>query len=132
MTSEFEKTDEDRQVDLVIANILRHGVLISSAIVGTGGIAFLTKHHAEPAPSFAVFHGEPAFLCSLNTIFVQAFRGNSAAVIQLGVLILMATPVLRVVFGLLAFAKQRDYVFVCVTLFVLSVLLYSILAGKNA
>jgi uncharacterized membrane protein len=49
--------------------------------------------------------------------------------VQLGVLLLIATPVARVAFSALAFARQRDYTYVALTLFVLAVLLCSLFVG---
>ena len=50
--------------------------------------------------------------------------------IQLGVLLLIATPVARVVFSAWAFARQRDWTYVLVTLFVLAVLLFGLFYGQ--
>ena len=49
--------------------------------------------------------------------------------IQLGLLVLIATPIARVAFSLVAFALQRDRIYVIVTLIVLAVLLYSLTGG---
>jgi uncharacterized membrane protein len=48
------------------------------------------------------------------------------AVIQLGLLILIATPVARVIFSLVGFVLERDRVYVAITLAVLAILAYSI------
>ena len=47
-------------------------------------------------------------------------------IIQLGLLLLIATPVARVVFSVIGFVRQRDFVYVVLTLIVLAVLLYSL------
>jgi uncharacterized membrane protein len=52
-----------------------------------------------------------------------------ASVIQLGLLLLIATPVARVAMSLVAFILQRDRVYVVVTLIVLAVLIFSLTGG---
>jgi uncharacterized membrane protein len=51
--------------------------------------------------------------------------GDPATIIQLGVLLLIATPVARVGFALVAFAIERDKLYIAVSLTVLAVLLFS-------
>ena len=48
--------------------------------------------------------------------------GRGRALIQLGLLLLIATPVARVAFSVFAFERQRDWTYVGITLFVLAVL----------
>jgi uncharacterized membrane protein len=58
----------------------------------------------------------------------SALRFSSRGVIQLGLLLLVATPVARVIFSVFAFARQRDFTYVVITLIVLGVLLFSLFA----
>ena len=67
--------------------------------------------------------GEPLALRSAPAIVAAALAGRREAVIQLGVVILIATPIARVLLSLIAFALQRDRTYVAVTLIVLVVLL---------
>jgi uncharacterized membrane protein len=46
--------------------------------------------------------------------------------IPLGLLLLIATPVARVAFSVVAFARQRDATYVAITFTVLALLLYSL------
>jgi uncharacterized membrane protein len=78
-----------------------------------------------------VFHGQPAGLTSVSEIARNAVRLNPEAMIQLGLLLLIATPIARVALSLLAFFKQHDRVYMVVTAIVLGVLLYS-LTGAGA
>jgi uncharacterized membrane protein len=55
---------------------------------------------------------------------------DPVGIIQLGILILIATPVVRVAFSVFAFAEERDWMYVVVTLVVLGLLLFS-LTAKN-
>jgi len=112
-----------------VGGILRIGVIVAAAVICAGGIGYLAAHGSDPA-GFQVFRGEPAELSSIGAILHGLFRWNSLGIIQFGLLILIATPVARVAFSLVAFAVERDRTYVAITLVVLSVLLYSLGAGQ--
>ena len=82
-------------------------------------------HRARRAArgDFRVFRGEPFDLTTAPAIVGAAVAGGREAIIQLGVLILIATPIARVLLSLVAFALQRDRTYIVVTLIVLVVLL---------
>src|ERR1035437_4937327 len=81
----------DRSVDLVISNILRSGVMVASSFVLVGGVIYL-QAHGQQHPNVSVFHGEPEWLRQPVGIVRQAATGNGDAIIQCGVLLLLATP----------------------------------------
>lgn len=118
----------DTDVERVIGNLLRVGLLIATAVVLLGGAIYLTRHGHE-LPSYRIFHGEPAQLRSIAGIVEMAQDWLGRGFIQLGLLLLLATPVARVAFSVFAFVQQGDRFYVGVTLVVLAVLLYSILGG---
>jgi uncharacterized membrane protein len=120
----------DEEVEQFIGNLLRAGVLISAAFVLLGCGVFLTRHGAEPAEKDGEFHGEPLAWTTVSGILQSALAGRGRGLIQLGVLLLIATPVARVAFSAWAFARQRDWTYVVVTLIVLAILLFSLLHGE--
>jgi uncharacterized membrane protein len=133
-TSATEKGPEaggwtDERVDRVIGNLLRAGVLVSALVVAVGGGLYLRDEGVKPAREPHVFKGEPTDLRRPLSILRDAWHGRSDAVIELGLLLLIATPILRVAFSVIAFAIQRDRTYVAVTLVVLGVLLYSLFSG---
>ena len=119
----------DVQVETIIGNLLRWGVMIAGAVVFAGAAVYLSRHGAE-SPNYQVFRGEPTDLKTVWGIWRQTLTGHGRGLIQLGLLLLVATPIARVAFSLFAFARQRDRLYVGVTLLVLTVLLYSLL-GKT-
>ena len=119
----------DEQSELALAYVLRAGVVISAAIVACGGAVFLASHGLE-RPSYHVFRGEPVPLRSVHGIIEQAFRLSGRGLVQLGLLLLIATPVARVMFSVVGFVRQRDWLYVAITLIVLALLGYSLLAGS--
>jgi uncharacterized membrane protein len=55
---------------------------------------------------------------------------HGRGIIQLGLLLLIATPIARVAFAAYGFARQRDWMYVGIAAFVLSVLLYGVFASN--
>lgn len=119
-------TDDD--VDQLLGNLLRVGVIIATIVAVVGGILFLAQHGLEPANG-RVFHGEPPELRSIGGIFRGVLALRSAAIIQLGLVLLVATPVARVAMSLVAFILQRDRTYVVVTTIVLALLIFSLTGG---
>jgi uncharacterized membrane protein len=119
----------DLQMDRIMAILLRSGVLIAAAIVLIGGIIFLSRH--SQLTDYKTFQSEPAELRTISGIFELAREGHGRGLIQLGLLLLIATPVARVLFSVFAFARQKDWTYVAVTLIVLALLTYSLLGGSG-
>jgi uncharacterized membrane protein len=118
----------DEQLERVIGDLLRVGVVLAAGIVLVGG-AFYLAHYGALSPSYKAFRGEPEDLRQLPGIVTDALSLHSRAIIQFGLVLLIATPVARVVFSVFAFALEGDAVYVRVTLIVLAVLVYSLAGG---
>lgn len=119
----------DYQAEQTIGILLRTGVVAAATIVLIGGIIFLVRHGAT-LPNYGSFRGEPSDLTHVSGILHQVVGFHSRAIIQLGLLVLIATPVARVAFSVWAFGRQRDWVYVCVTLIVLGLLLFSLFGAR--
>ena len=124
----FVRAWTDEQVEQLLGTLLRSGVIVAGAVVLFGGIFYLL-HYGSRFPYYRVFRGEPADLRSVAGIVKDSLSFRSRGLIQFGLLLLIATPVLRVVFSVFAFALQRDWTYVATTLIVLSVLIYSLSGG---
>lgn len=117
---------KDEQVEAFIGQVLRFGVLLSSAVTVIGIGLYLIRFHSI-APAYHVFHSEKGKL--LPDFFIRACHGDPLAIIQVGILLLIATPVARVAFLVGAFALERDRMYVFVSALVLFILLYSLFLG---
>jgi uncharacterized membrane protein len=115
----------DQRIENVLGNLLRAGVLLSALVVSIGGAIYLIRHGHEPV-GFRVFRGEPADLRSLRGIIRDTLELRGEGIIQLGLLLLIATPVARVAFSIFGFAEERDGMYMVFTLIVFAVLLYSL------
>jgi len=120
----------DADLERIIAAVLRAGVGAAAAVVLAGGIHYLARYGAAPV-DYHVFRAEPAQLRSLAGIVAAAGSLRSRGIIQIGLLLLILTPIARVVFSAAAFAVQRDRFYVVVTLIVLAVLLYNLSGGYH-
>jgi uncharacterized membrane protein len=115
----------DYQVEQVLGNLLRIGVITAAVLVLAGGIVYLV-HEGNKPPDYREFKGVAPDLRSPIGIVDDALEFKSSGLIQLGLLVLIATPVARVIFSVFAFLWQRDFTYVIITLIVLVVLLYSL------
>lgn len=118
----------DEAFDTLLGNVLRTGVLLSAAVVSLGGFVHLIRHGHEIA-DYRVFRGEPGDLRSVAGIVNDARSFSGRGLIQLGLLCLIATPVARVMFSVVGFARQRNAMYVAITSVVLMLLLYSLSGG---
>lgn len=116
----------DYRMEQIIGNLLRAGVVIAAAVVFVGGVMYLVQH-GSAAPDYHTFHAVPDNLRSLPGIMHEAMALQSRGIIQLGLLLLVLTPVSRVAFSAIGFLEERDRMYVIITLIVLSVLLFSLL-----
>jgi len=116
--------EDDRKLDAHIGSLLRAGTLSSAFVILLGGLLYLAQH-SHDKPDYRHFHGVSPQLHTFSGILSGAIHGQSLAVIQLGLLMLIATPIARVLFSVIAFFAERDYLYVVVSGIVLAVLLYS-------
>jgi len=115
----------DQRIERIIGLLLQTGVILALLVTLLGAMLYL-GHEGRRVADFRVFRGEPWDLRSAPAVVAAAFAGRREAVIQLGVLVLIATPIARVILSLAAFAVQRDRIYVLVTAIVLAVLLYGL------
>ncbi|HEY1598074.1 MAG TPA: DUF1634 domain-containing protein [Pirellulales bacterium] len=116
----------DEQVDRRIGRLLQWGVTIAAVTVAIGGIWFLANSAQAPA-DHRHFDGEPESLRDVGGILAGLQSMDARAMIQFGLLLLILTPIARVAFTVVAFVARRDFVFVGITLVVLSILLATLL-----
>lgn len=119
---------KDRDMQVVIGWVLRLGVIVSISIVFIGGVIYLMRHGHEVA-DHRQFKGVPAFISTVGGVFRGVFALRGQAIIQLGIALLIATPVLRVMFSAIGFVMEKDKLYVFISLLVLCIILASMLTG---
>lgn len=125
--NKLTRTFTNHEMEILIGNLLRIGVIIAAATVFLGGVIYLFRHGIETA-NYRVFQYAPSYLRSVEGILDNASSFHGRGIIQLGLLFLILTPIARVVLSIFAFAVQRDRLYVIVTSIVFTILMYSLLA----
>lgn len=127
----YLKQIRDKDISRIIGNILRWGVYLSLSIAFIGGLIYLWgKGGAYSQVQHQLFVEKDANLIELlSATFKGVSNGLGGSIIELGILLLMATPLARVVFSLVAFYLEKDKLYVFITLMVLLIIFTSILTG---
>jgi uncharacterized membrane protein len=116
---------DDRRMETIMGRLLQVGVLLASAVVLLGGVLYLREHTGRPV-DYRTFTSEAANLRYPLRLPHLLATGDAAAIVQLGILLLIATPVARVLFAVIGFAIERDRLYVGISLIVLAVLLFGL------
>ena len=126
MKNEHSTTDKD--MEQMIGNLLRWGVLLSMSVVIIGGIIYLYRHGQEVS-DYRQFKDQPDFTRQFKPIIDGVFAIRGRAIIQLGIILLIATPVARVLLSAIGFVLEKDYLYVGIACFVLAIIMVSMLGG---
>jgi uncharacterized membrane protein len=124
MTKKFKDTD----MQAVIGWILRAGVLVSMSVIFIGGVIYLYRH-GQTHVDYSKFVGVPDFVSNPGAIIHGVFTLRGRAIIQAGIILLIATPVIRVIFSAIGFIMEKDYLYTAITVLVLFIILASMISG---
>ena len=91
-----------------IAAVLRYGSLAATVVMALGLALMLFRGTAGSLPAY------------------HRIRLDDAAVTECGILLLLLTPIFRIIVAAVAFALERDFKYVAISLGVLAVVLVSI------
>jgi uncharacterized membrane protein len=120
----LRKKIQDKDLELIIGQLLRYGVLLSSLIVVAGGIVYFVRHGYQQ-PAFNTFRGEPDKMRKPVEMLKAIGHGEGRPLIALGLLLLILTPIARIVFSIFGYLLEKDYLYVLITGFVLGVILWN-------
>ncbi|MES2107383.1 MAG: DUF1634 domain-containing protein [Bacteroidota bacterium] len=120
---------KDTDIQSIIGHVLRWGTIVSISVVFFGGIFFMYRH-GHSIPDYKTFKGIPVFLQQPGALVAAALNLKGQAIIQLGVILLIATPILRVVFSTVGFALEKDYLYIGISLLVLLIIFSSMMSGR--
>ena len=116
---------KDRDMQLIMGNLLRAGVVLSMTVVFIGGVIYLMGYGKLQA-DYSEFVMDEAGFFSLASIWAGMLEMNGKAIIQLGILLLIFTPISRVILAVFSFLLERDYLYVLIGLIILSIILFSL------
>lgn len=115
--------ERERAMEHLIGWSMLIGVLVAGAIVLGGGVLYLAQHAGEPV-QYHVFQGTHAEFDSVGGVTTAMFGGSHRAWVQLGLMMLVALQLVRVILAGALFTRERDWIYVVLTTFVLGVLVY--------
>ncbi len=118
----------DKQMEVAIGRMLRVGVIVSGLVVLAGGLLYLIQAPSA-TPPYSTFHPVKPDLRSIAGVLSGLRHLDPLSLIQLGILLLIATPIVRVVYCVVGFIRQRDRLYIAVSTLVLAILIYSLLRG---
>ena len=120
---------QDPELAYAISRILRIGIILSAVVIGIGIVIILASPPVGAPPSIqsAVTSRFGGPTLTFSGWLAGFGRGDALSVLQLGTLVLLATPLVRVGASVILFLKERDMLYVTVTLVVLAMLLFAIL-----
>jgi uncharacterized membrane protein len=113
-----------RQAELAISHVLRGGVIVSAAIILLGVVVFYLQMAFTGHATLAYPH-------SVLDVALGIGRGEPLAIVTLGLLVLLLTPILRVAISIIIFALEHDWLYTIITLVVLLILLVSLFLGRG-
>ena len=116
---------DDRRLENIIGQLLRAGVLLSAGVVTVGGVLYLVQRHGAPVDFRTFVAGGPETR-TVKGIVRFAAQWQSEGLIQLGLVLLILTPVARVALAVVGFAMEKDRLYTVVSLIVLGVLVFSL------
>jgi uncharacterized membrane protein len=124
----LDTTHKKPDMNVIISDLLKYGVIASTTLVVIG-VVLTFVHPPQSFPSslqqiVSTNYGKPTL--DVARLFAGVAAGNGSSILQLGLIILLATPVARVAASVVLFAAEHDRIYVAITLFVLIVLLTSI------
>lgn len=124
-TAKANREKSYRKIENTIGRLLISGVILAASVVSAGAVYYLISHGSQKA-EYTAFTAEPRDLSTLTGIIKSSFELQSRGIIMLGLILLILTPVARVIFSLLAFAIQKDYIYTAISAIVLLILLFSL------
>jgi uncharacterized membrane protein len=116
---------KDSDIELWISRVMRYGIVLASVIVVTGCVIFLINY-GSVKPEYSHFTGEPEQLTNVFRIVNSIGSTSGKGLIEFGLVMLIAIPIIRVAFSLISFAVERDRAYVLITLAVFILLLFSV------
>jgi uncharacterized membrane protein len=128
MSRAAESRLKDDAVEQLVGRLLQIGVAVSALVVILGGLMLLARHGGD-IPNYSTFRGEPESIRTLYGVVHGLAAADARSIIQFGLLLLIATTILRVAFTWVAFLVQRDWTYVAITSVVLVLLLYGLIFG---
>jgi uncharacterized membrane protein len=120
------KPFQDKDLQSFIGSLLRIGVLIAMTIVVIGIMLYMFQYGQETI-HYSTFKAENVF--TFSDFYQRLMQGNSSAIMELGVIALITTPIARVLFTMIGFWLEKDRMYTIIAFIVLCIIAYSLFFG---
>jgi uncharacterized membrane protein len=125
MKKDVKRLFGDKDIQLILGTLLRFGVILSMVVVMIGGFVYIYAH-GKAATDYSQFRSEGASFTSIKAIFYGLLSLDGKAIIQFGIVLLIFTPISRVILAVFSFLLEKDYMYVVIGLIVLSIIMFSL------
>jgi len=126
---------DPESMNQVIGKVLRYGVILSALIVILGTIGLMASNGTSETGGYLAYNPSAVPHDGIDVSPAGLLHGlvtfSAFSWIELGVVVLIATPVSRVLISVFLFAAEKDRLYVMITAVVLALLLFSILATPS-
>jgi uncharacterized membrane protein len=124
----MKKNFTDVDLNRSVGNLLRLGIILSVATSLIGFIKLFTEGFEMPKKytSLAIANSSDKVW---SHFWNSLCKGEGMAIIQLGILLLIFTPLMRIIFALIGYLKEKDYIYVFISSVVLAIMAVSFFAG---
>lgn len=120
---------QEHSLEMAMGLMLQIGVTIAALVVLVGGVMYLAQNGGS-LRDYQHFHAATPATTTIGGILTSAMHLDARGIMGFGILLLIATPVCRVIFGVVGFALLRDRLYTVISLIVLGVLLFSFIAKR--
>ncbi len=123
------KKINDFDLQALIGNLLRYGIWTALSVAAIGGVIYLFRHGHEITHYGNFVEREEDLFSLFSDAWTGALQGKGQSIILMGIFLLFSTPVLRLIFSLIAFLFERDYLYVVISLIVIGIICFSVFYG---
>ncbi len=124
----MKKHFTDIDLNQSVGNLLRLGVMVS-VVISLLGFAKLFSEGFEMPTDYSRLEVPDHEIWS--AFFSALMRLEGIAIIQLGILMLIFTPLLRIIFAMVGYFREKDYTYVVISLLVILIMVISFLMGYS-
>jgi uncharacterized membrane protein len=120
---------KEHGLEMAMGRMLQIGVTLAALVVLIGGVLYLAQNGGTQR-DYRHFHDASPATTTVSGIVASATLFDPRGIMDFGILLLIATPVCRVIFGVVGFAVLRDKLYTLISLIVLGVLLFSFFSQR--
>ncbi|RMZ59535.1 DUF1634 domain-containing protein [Chryseobacterium nematophagum] len=124
----MKKNFTDVDLNRSVGNLLRLGVVLSVITSLIGFIKLFLEGFKMPK-KYSLLNIGSSSEKVWGHFWNSLCKGEGMAIIQLGILLLIFTPLMRIIFALVGYLKEKDYVYVVISSIVLVIMAISFFTG---